>query len=88
MLMSSEDTSKLFTKVNTKFKCDSSVKSFTLAGNLRVGIKTVHEGQSDYKCDSCDKGQIYHKSGCAEANFLWGGTTKQEKKYSGKFANF
>ena len=55
MLMSSEDTSKLFTKVNTKFKCDSSVKSFTQAGNLRVGIKTVHEGQSDYKCDSCDQ---------------------------------
>ena len=70
MLMSSEDTSKLFTKVNTKFKCDSSVKSLTQAGNLRVGIKTVHEGQSDYKCYSCDKGQIYHKCDSCENHSL------------------
>ena len=27
----------------------------TQAGNLRVHIKTVHEGHSDFECDSCDK---------------------------------
>ena len=32
-----------------------SLFAFTQAGNLRVHIKTVHEGHSDFECDSCDK---------------------------------
>ena len=53
------------------FKCNSCVKSFTQAGNLRVHIKTVHEGHtSDYKCDSCDKGHKDHKCDSCENHSL------------------
>ena len=31
------------------------VKAFSQSGNLRRHIITVHHGQKDYKCDSCDK---------------------------------
>ena len=54
----------LFKKI---FKCDSFGKSFTQAGNLRVHIKTVHEGHSDFECDSCDKG---HKCDSCENHSL------------------
>ena len=41
------------------------------AGNLRVHIKTVHEGHtSDYKCDSCDKGHKDHKCDSCENHSL------------------
>ena len=69
MLMSWEDTSKLFTKVK-KFKCYSCGKSFTQAGNLRVHIKTVHEGHSNFECDSCDKGHKDHKCDSCENHSL------------------
>ena len=42
----------LFKKI---FKCDSFGKSFTQAGNLRVHIKTVQEGEKDFTCESCEK---------------------------------
>ena len=42
-------TSKPFTKV-TKYG-----KSFTEAGSLKKHIKTIHEGHTDFKCDSCGK---------------------------------
>ena len=30
-------------------------KLFSYAGNMRRHIKTVHEGDKDFKCDSCEK---------------------------------
>ena len=38
-----------------QFNCDSCEKSFTQAGNLKVHIKTLHEGQRYYRCDYCGK---------------------------------
>ena len=33
-------------------KCASCEKSLTQPGSLKVHIKTVHEGQRNYKCDT------------------------------------
>ena len=38
-----------------RYKCDKCDKTFCQSGNLKIHIKTVHEGARDYKCDNCGK---------------------------------
>ena len=38
-----------------KHQCLKCKKSFYQKGHLNVHIPTIHEGNKDYKCDSCGK---------------------------------
>ena len=38
-----------------KITCDSCGKAFFQAGNLKIHINVVHNGQKDHKCDTCGK---------------------------------
>ena len=40
-------------------KCEYCYKLFTHSVNLRIHIKSVHEGQRNHKCDSCEKDYIH-----------------------------
>ena len=46
------EQSKRFTRI-TKTSNVTCEKLFTQAGNLRIHIKTIHQGHKDFKCDSC-----------------------------------
>ena len=37
------------------YKCNSCVKSFSQAGNMKTHIDSVHNGEKYHKCESCGK---------------------------------